>query len=436
MANPTPQVQLLPGTRLLEFDTSTKEKTYRLELSAGQQFQINEKLYHLLRCLRLPLTLPELAAAFQQQTGLLIELHELQPLVTRLTGQGVLVTTDTPVAVTTPTAHPADPYLSLQFKRDLFSEMTLAPFTGFLQFFFKPLIVIPTLLLIISVHLWVYTALGFPASLNTATIAWPLLIILLLFSNLLHELGHLSACRYWHCPHGAAGIGLYFFNLVFYADVTPAWRLARWQRVVVDAAGVYFELLLTPFLVLLFGITNDATYLFAIMILNVDLLINFSPLMKLDGYWLISDLTGVPNLHQRTGDLIKRGWHWLLWQLEWRAELPPPSPFSRWSWWVQGVIYLYVLISILAWPWLILMLIPILVQIVTIYPLMWAQALSTLAVAIGNGDSMAVLTELGALFLPTVLLLNLGLFIKIMLNQWYRALRPKQVTATTVVESL
>jgi hypothetical protein len=44
----TAQIELFPGTQIFEFDSSTRSKTYRVELSDGRHFQINEKLYHLL----------------------------------------------------------------------------------------------------------------------------------------------------------------------------------------------------------------------------------------------------------------------------------------------------------------------------------------------------------------------------------------------------
>lgn len=128
------------------------------------------------------------------------------------------------------------------------------------------------------------------------------LICLLLLSGLLHELGHTSACRYFGCPHGGIGFGLYFIFPAWYADVSKAWRLSRKQRAVVDLGGVYFQAILLIAIdgyALLNGFEQSEFALKLIWLITFTMLFTLNPVFKFDGYWLLSDLSGIHNLHQQ-----------------------------------------------------------------------------------------------------------------------------------------
>ena len=60
------------------------------------------------------------------------------------------------------------------------------------------------------------------------------------FSTTLHEIGHATATSFFGASHGGIGGGFYLFSPVYFADVTDIWRLKKWQRIVVNVAGVYF----------------------------------------------------------------------------------------------------------------------------------------------------------------------------------------------------
>jgi hypothetical protein len=152
------------------------------------------------------------------------------------------------------------------------------------------------------------TASGWLSSVPASTY---LLGYLLLFASVLfHEFGHLSACTYFDCPHGEIRLGLYLVFPVLYANVSPAWRLDRKARVVVDLAGMYFQLLLTIPLSLLWLLTGERLWLLLFLELDAMILFSLNPFLRFDGYWLCSDLLGVPNLRARSqrlaGTLFRR----------------------------------------------------------------------------------------------------------------------------------
>jgi putative peptide zinc metalloprotease protein len=66
--------------------------------------------------------------------------------------------------------------------------------------------------------------------------------LLFLGSLLAHEIGHASACVHYRARPSEIGFVLYLVYPAFYSNVSAAWALRRWQRVIVDLGGVYFEL--------------------------------------------------------------------------------------------------------------------------------------------------------------------------------------------------
>jgi hypothetical protein len=120
-----------------------------------------------------------------------------------------------------------------------------------------------------------------------------------------HELGHAAAARYFRARHGPLGVGLMGLTLVAYVEVTGIWRLPRKQRLVVDLGGVYFQSMFVILLAAFAWATSNPTVLWLVLFLDFGMLLNVNPLFKLDGYWAVSDATGIPNLHQRVGEQLR-----------------------------------------------------------------------------------------------------------------------------------
>lgn len=130
------------------------------------------------------------------------------------------------------------------------------------------------------------------------------LFAFMLASSFFHELGHASACKYFGVRHGGVGFGLYLTFPVLYTDVTEIWKLNRRQRCVVNWAGVYFQSYGLILLLVAFFVTGDDILRYLILIMNLGFLMTLNPFFKFDGYWIASDLLGVPNLRQRSIELL------------------------------------------------------------------------------------------------------------------------------------
>jgi hypothetical protein len=117
---------------------------------------------------------------------------------------------------------------------------------------------------------------------------------------------------------------------VFYNDVTGAWRLTRRQRLVIDLAGVLFQFLVGASYVLIHRLTGSEVFDLAATSVFLLGLFTLQPIFKFDGYWLVTDLLGVPNLSRQVRPVARH----LRDRLRGRAqaELPWPPWVSTGCW--------------------------------------------------------------------------------------------------------
>lgn len=128
---------------------------------------------------------------------------------------------------------------------------------------------------------------------------------LALFGIFLHELGHITACVRHGARQGGIGIGLYWIWPAFYADVRGGWVLGHIERAVVSLGGLYFQSLYLAAICAVELGTGDGTLSIAIGISTLLMLTTLNPVFKYDGYWILSDLLNVTNLHTRIGSHLQ-----------------------------------------------------------------------------------------------------------------------------------
>jgi putative peptide zinc metalloprotease protein len=142
---------------------------------------------------------------------------------------------------------------------------------------------------------------------------WLVLALCLGITKICHELGHGLACKRFggECPE----MGLMFlcFTPCLYCNVSDSWMIPnKWKRAAVGAAGMYVELILASLAVMVWwwthpGVINHLA-LNVIFVCSVStLLFNANPLMRYDGYYILSDLIEIPNLRQKATSLLHRG---------------------------------------------------------------------------------------------------------------------------------
>ena len=151
--------------------------------------------------------------------------------------------------------------------------------------------------------------------------------IALSVAKLVHEFGHGITARRMGCSVPTMGVAFLVLMPVFWTDTTAAWRLqdAR-RRVAIDAAGMLSELVVAAVASVAWAVLPDGGARQAALVLSGSvwisaLLLNMSPLMRFDGYYIASDLLGVPNLQSR-GYALGR-WKLRTWLFGYQA--PPPE---------------------------------------------------------------------------------------------------------------
>lgn len=118
---------------------------------------------------------------------------------------------------------------------------------------------------------------------------------------LLHELGHATAAFRFGIEPQEIGFGLYFIFPIFYTNVTGIWGLPVRERIVVNLAGIYFQLIANLPLLLLFYMGSCNPICFVLITANtIALLSALNPFLRYDGYWLFSDIFNIPNLHAKS----------------------------------------------------------------------------------------------------------------------------------------
>lgn len=150
----------------------------------------------------------------------------------------------------------------------------------------------------------------FQAFFSARNVVW--MALALAAAKVLHELGHALTCKHFAGECHEMGIMLLVFTPCLYCNVSDSWMLAgRWQRIAITAAGMVVEIVLASACTFLWWFSQPG--LLNTLCLNVmfvcsvsTVLFNGNPLLRFDGYFILSDLLEVPNLHQQSRTLVGR----------------------------------------------------------------------------------------------------------------------------------
>lgn len=152
----------------------------------------------------------------------------------------------------------------------------------------------------------------------------------LIIVKLFHELGHAFTATRFKVQVPTMGVAFFLLTPLLYTDVSDAWRLSsRKQRLLISAAGIITELFIACLATLAWvfipaGVVRDITLVLASTSWIMSLGINLNPLIKFDGYYLLSDLIGIDNLQQRSFALGK----WKMRELFFAPGLQVPEKLS------------------------------------------------------------------------------------------------------------
>ncbi len=139
----------------------------------------------------------------------------------------------------------------------------------------------------------------------------PLLTLAFLGLKALHELAHGFACKAFGGRVTEIGIMFMIVLPIPYCDATASWAFPnKWHRILVSSAGVLCELAVACVAAIVWartdaGLVHTLAYnvMFAASVATI--LFNINPLLRYDGYYVLADLTEIPNLSTRSHELMK-----------------------------------------------------------------------------------------------------------------------------------
>jgi putative peptide zinc metalloprotease protein len=146
-------------------------------------------------------------------------------------------------------------------------------------------------------------------------------------AKVLHEFGHALACKHFGGECHELGVMLLVFVPCLYCNVTDSWMLqSRWRRIVVSAAGMIVEFQLASLAVFVWwfsvpGVVHAIALNTMVVCTVGTLFFNGNPLLRYDGYFILVDLLGIPNLWQESRTALRAALaEWFL-----RPEFVPPT---------------------------------------------------------------------------------------------------------------
>ncbi len=142
--------------------------------------------------------------------------------------------------------------------------------------------------------------IGFFSPLNLIILA-----IIWIVLKFLHELSHAITCKRYGGGVYELGVLFILFIPLTYVNASSSWSFSsRWQRIHVAVAGIYMELFVAWLAIIYWAMHMDSAggmiAYNTILIAGVSsVLFNANPLMRFDGYYVLSDITAIPNLYFR-----------------------------------------------------------------------------------------------------------------------------------------
>lgn len=190
----------------------------------------------------------------------------------------------------------------LHIKLPIIRAGLVEPVARFLGFLYRPTAMVLGLTSFLVMHAYVYGVLLTGRHLDFSQLDIVSILLLMLISTaatICHEFGHATAAAHFGCRNMTIGWGVYLIYTVLWTNVSDAWKLPRRHRAIVDIGGVYFESFALLALLVAYLATQHPIFLFGFIFVDLSIANTFNPFLRMDGYWLISDLFGIVNLRQQ-----------------------------------------------------------------------------------------------------------------------------------------
>ncbi len=159
---------------------------------------------------------------------------------------------------------------------------------------------------------------------------WPNLIYLwatLGIAKIIHEFGHGLTCKHYGGECHEMGVMLLVFSPCMYCDVSDSWMLKnKWQRMAIGSAGMAIEMVISAIAIFAWwntrpGLLNHLCLNLFFVTMATTVIFNANPLMRFDGYFILSDWLEIPNLRPKADKMLREKFAWYCLGI----ETPPDS---------------------------------------------------------------------------------------------------------------
>lgn len=187
------------------------------------------------------------------------------------------------------------------------------------RWFFSPFGVMLTLALFVSALVLILTNLDqfvarpelrhFQAFFNAENLFW--LWLALGVSKIFHEFGHGLMCKHFGGECHDMGVLFMVFTPCLYCNVSDAWMMPnKWHRIAISCGGMYVELMLASLATFLWwstepGALHNIAFSTMFVCSAQTVLMNANPLLRYDGYYILSDWLEIPNLRQKSAEAMQ-----------------------------------------------------------------------------------------------------------------------------------
>lgn len=296
---------LAQGTELLGMykDSGCVEPPSIIRRADGRMLEVSPLLHRLATSLDGERELGAVASRLSQELGRPISVASVEYLIeTKLRPLGLLA--DSATADLPPSKQAL---LGLTLHAGVLPAPVVRAVTKVLRPLFLPGVIVGALAVLVAVDVWLVLG-GDISSGVDRLISEPTLLLLAVALTLVaggfHELGHATASRYGGAEPGVIGAGIYLIWPVFYNDLNDSHRLDRRGRLRCDLGGVYFNVVFILVLAGVYGATGFEPLVVVVAVQHLAILQQFLPFVRLDGYYVVSDLAGIPDLFGRIKPIL------------------------------------------------------------------------------------------------------------------------------------
>ena len=346
----------------------------------GQTIQLTRLLYLVLEAIDGRRDYAEIASVVSEKFGKTAAAEDIRHLTEdKLRPLGVLRQADG----SEPEVEKSNPLLGLRFRYVVSDPAVTRRITAPFAALFAPVVVAVVSIAFVLAAGWVLFEKGLASAAHQA-FDRPGLILLVFALTVLsagfHEFGHAAACRYGGATPGAMGTGLYLVWPAFYTDVNDSYSLGRAGRVRVDLGGLYFNAIFAVLTLGVWAVSGWDALLLVIATQVLQMVRQLAPLVRFDGYHILADVTGVPDLYAHIKPTL-RGLFPNRWGKPESKVLKP---------WAKAVVTVWVLVVVPLLALSLLMMILVLPRLVATAWDNLGQEWAGLTDNLGDGDFLGV----------------------------------------------